>query len=147
ADGRVAGDDAQALAARRAAALAARDDIARMRAEHQLFMAAAEALMAGVDVAAFAAGLLDDLGAGPPDGPPLFPERCREDAAWWADTANPAEIEAYVAAGLRAIARTDFAPRARMRLIAMLWDGLGPADRRRFLARVDPVGRVRGGLS
>ncbi len=68
----------------------------------------------------------------------------RADAAWWADIATPPEIEAVVAAGLRRIDRALFAEAARKRLFVALWDAMAPADRRAFLARVDPEARFRG---
>ena len=68
----------------------------------------------------------------------------RQDAEHWADCAGPDVVEAYVAAGLRRIERLAFAERARKRLFATLWDSFSDADRRAFVARVDPAGRFRG---
>jgi hypothetical protein len=84
--------------------------------------------------------IVDDLGAGIPNAVPLV-EGYREDAAFWADTATQPELEAYVAAGLRAIERTAFAVKPRKRLLVSLWDSLPDDDRKSFLRAVDPSGK------
>lgn len=87
---------------------------------------------------------LEDLLAGSPDPAPDWLEGIRRDAEWWADLAAPHELEAYTAAGLRAIERTAFCERARKRLFLSLWETMTPADRQAFVGRVDPAGKFRG---
>jgi len=91
---------------------------------------------------AIMAAALEERRAGPP--PHMAFGDIREDAAFWADTATPAEVEAVVAAGLRRIERTQFAAAARKRLFVALWETMEADDRRAFLARVDPKGNFRG---
>ena len=110
-------------------------------ARHNLAIAIAEARRG--DACQIMAAALDDLGAGMPDVSSLL-GRCREDAVWWADFATPQEVETVVAAGLRQIGKTAFGIKARKRLIVMLWQSLGDADRRAFLQGVDPSGKFRG---
>lgn len=89
------------------------------------------------------AALEEYIGAGPAGQAQIAD--MKYDAAWWADMANPRELEAYVGAGLRAIERRTFAPAARKRLLVALWDSLDTDEKRAFLTRVDPEGRfVRG---
>lgn len=88
-------------------------------------------------------GWLEENGAGYPDPDFMFGQM-RDDAAFWADTATPAELEAYVAAGLRAIERRHFAQGAQKRLFVAFWERMSDADRRKFLSRVDPDGRFKG---
>lgn len=83
-------------------------------------------------------GWLDETGAGVPS--PAFGP-LRDEAAFWADCAYPAEIEAFVAAGLRRIERRQFAEGARKRILAEMWKSLTPQDRVAFLRSVDPNGR------
>lgn len=87
---------------------------------------------------------LEDLLAGGPDPEPLWLEGVRRNADWWADMATPQELEAYTAAGLRAIERTAFCERARKRLFLALWGSMTLADRQAFIGRVDPTGKFRG---
>lgn len=84
---------------------------------------------------------LEERSAGQPPLP--FLADMREDAAWWADCATPAEVEAVVAAGLRRVERAMFAQAARKRILVAMWDSLPDADRRTFLRRVDPDGKFR----
>lgn len=60
----------------------------------------------------------------------------REDAAFWADVATPAELEVYAAAALQRITRTTFAERARKRLLWALWETMPQTAKQGFLARV-----------
>ncbi|AVO36608.1 hypothetical protein [Pukyongiella litopenaei] len=90
-------------------------------------------------------GWLAEIEAGPPVLAPL--EQLRQEAAFWADVATPAEIETYVAAGLRRATRTQFAEAARKRLLVALWGAMSPADQRRFMLRVDPDGAFRRGAA
>lgn len=93
------------------------------------------------EVCELLAGWLEENGAGSPRLD-VFGD-VREDARFWADQAHPAELEAYVAAGLRRIERTQFAQGARKRLLVALWEAMGERDRRRFIRRVDPEGRFQ----
>lgn len=88
------------------------------------------------------AAALESLGAGLPAGS-AYAKHLRNDAAFWADSATPREIEAYVAAGLQAVDRTAFCIAARKRILAAMWASLTDADRLEFLARVDPKGQFR----
>lgn len=90
-------------------------------------------------VATVFAAALDEMSAGSPPFDPFG--NIRDEAAWWADCATPPEVEAYVAAGLRRIERQDFGLAARKRLLVAFYTSLPEADRRAFLARVDPKGR------
>lgn len=79
------------------------------------------------------AAMVEDLGAGSPTVPLLI-SQARADAEFWVDSASPMEVEAYTAAGLRAITRRAFCLTARKRLLVGLWNSLSPEDRRGFLA-------------
>lgn len=89
-----------------------------------------------------AAAWLEDNGAGMPELA-VVSDGVRGDAAFWADIASPAELEAYVGAGLRVMGRTAFAAEARKRLLVLIWQSMTETDRRAFLARVDPKGTFR----
>lgn len=90
------------------------------------------------------AAAMESLQAGMPASDPFWQEGVRSDAEWWADLATPHELEAYTAAGLRAIERTAFCERARKRLFLALWGSMTVADRQAFIGRVDPAGKFRG---
>lgn len=92
-------------------------------------------------VAELLVGWLEEISAGAPRWYPF--SHIRDDAEWWADMATPAEIEAFVGAGLRRIERTQFAQAARKRIFVALWESMNDADRRRFVQRVDPAGRFQ----
>ena len=94
------------------------------------------------DAAQIMAAALDDLSAGPPEVDPFG--RLREDAAFWADVAHPAELEAYFASALRRLGNRALGIKARKRLLVALWLSLSDPDRRAFLGRVDPEGRFTG---
>lgn len=82
--------------------------------------------------------LIEDMGAGIPETPLL--NSVRSEALFWADCASPVEIEAYTAAGLRAIDRGAFHVAARKRLLIALWNSLTAADKRGFLAHANKAG-------
>ena len=90
---------------------------------------------------------LDHLGAGIPEADTMWSD-LRADAAFWADTASPAELREYLGAALRKITEGDLdaaiALAPRKRLLVDLWAGMPEADKRKFLARVDPKGLFRG---
>lgn len=77
---------------------------------------------------------LDTVGGGAPRYDAFG--NMREDAAFWADTATPVEIEVYTAAALRRIPRATFAERARKRLFWAMWEAMAQKDRTAFLERV-----------
>jgi len=87
------------------------------------------------------AGFIEHCGAGSPRLDPFGD--IREDARFWADVASPPELEAYVAAGLRRIERTQFARSACKRILVSMWEALPTDDKRAFLARADPDGVFR----
>lgn len=60
----------------------------------------------------------------------------RSDAEWWASLAPPHELQAYTYSGLRALARQTIPTAIRLRLMALLWNGLMAADKREFLRRM-----------
>lgn len=88
---------------------------------------------------------LDTICAGAPDVP--FPAATRSDAALWADSATPVELECYAAAALDRIGRATFAPRARKRIFVAIWESMDKAERRKFLSRVDPDGQFLRGAA
>lgn len=88
------------------------------------------------------AGFLEEAGAGSPEVAAFYND-LRGDAAFWADIASPAELEAYVGAGLRRMGVTAFASEARKRIFAAIWHSMPDTDRRSFMARVDPKGVFR----
>lgn len=88
---------------------------------------------------------LDTVCAGMPN-PSQF-EALRHDAAYWADMAHPMEVEAYVAAGLRAASDRVLSPRAQKRLFVVLWEAMPSEERKKFLSRVDPEGQFLRGAA
>lgn len=74
-------------------------------------------------------------------------ESVRGDALYWAETALELELVEYLAAGLRQLAARGngavLLP-ARKRLLVALFQSLPDAERRAFLARVDPRGLFTG---
>lgn len=87
---------------------------------------------------------LDTICADMPD--PSHFQCIRHDAEYWADMAHPREVEAYVAAGLRAASDRVLSPRASKRLFVTLWEAMPVAERKRFLSRVDPDGTFLRGV-
>ena len=115
----------------------------RVRASRAVDLAVALGAADARDAVQVCAAFLEMCGPESPQFHSLY-GGLRQDAEHWADCAGPDVVEAYVAAGLRKIERTAFAERARKRLFAALWDSFSEADRRAFVARVDPAGRFRG---
>lgn len=109
----------------------------------------AEALAAAIarcdprDACAIMAAALDDLSAGVPEHV-MAEGSWRRDALIWADCAHEAELVAYVVAGIEALGARPLGLRARKRLLVALFKALPEADRRAFLARVDPRGVFTG---
>lgn len=58
------------------------------------------------------------------------------DADWWADCATPIELEIYAKKALQKMERTTFAPKAKKRLLTMLWASLTENERRDFIRAV-----------
>ncbi len=86
---------------------------------------------------------LDRLRAGTPL-PPL--SEIEDEARWWASTAAPFELLAYMQACLDRLADEAMTVNTRKRLMVQLWDTLPAPDRQAFLSRVDPEGQfVRAG--
>lgn len=86
----------------------------------------------------FLVAYLEHIGAGAPQLDPFGD--LRGDARFWADVAHPAELESYVAAGLRRLERTQLCTATRKRLFVALWDAMSEEDRRKFLQKADPTG-------
>lgn len=84
------------------------------------------------DAATIAAAVLDEISAGYPVHT-AFGD-IRADAAFWADCANPAELEAYFAASLKRLGIQALGIHSRKRLMARIWASLGTADRAAFLS-------------
>lgn len=78
------------------------------------------------------AAFLDEVGADVPEYS-FLQGRIRDDARYWADTAQPHEIECYVAAGLERAKDTPFGPRMRKRMIGTVWRKMTAAERAEFL--------------
>ena len=74
---------------------------------------------------------LDYHGAGAPVVP-MDQERLRGDAQLWAAAATQAEIEAYLAAAVLELEKSDVAPRAMKRLAALSWRQMNAEDRVKF---------------
>lgn len=72
----------------------------------------------------------------------------RGDAGFWAAVAGPHELREVVAAGCRVLSESGagqaMAIGPRKRLMLDLWNSMPEADKRKFLARVDPKGVFRG---
>lgn len=81
--------------------------------------------------AAIAAAVLDECSAGSPYLDAWGD--IRADAEFWADCANPRELEVYFASTLTRLENQNLGLRARKRLIAKLFKALGPAEQQAFL--------------
>jgi hypothetical protein len=97
------------------------------------------------DALAIAAAYLEINSAGMPELATF--SDVRADAAFWADVANPLEVQAYFAATLRRLGNMAQGIGARKRLLVSLWQSLPISDRRAFLSRVDDQGRFTRGQS
>lgn len=95
-------------------------------------MASAKASPQAASAAAYA--FLQCEGAGYPSVQ-LLEEDARRDAAYWAETATPAELECYfVAAAMRLSEISTFTTSRHIkRLIATLWGRMSPEERAAFL--------------
>lgn len=91
---------------------------------------------------ALSSATLDDVSVGTP-GVAFDDAGLREQAEFWADTAHPREVEVYFAACLKRLQSQSIGLRGRKRLFAELWETFDPAERRAFVRRVDPQGKIR----
>lgn len=78
------------------------------------------------------AAFVDEAGAGVPEYS-FLQGRIRDDARYWADTAQPHELECYIAAGLERVKETAFAPRMRKRMVGTIWRKMTAAEKAEFL--------------
>lgn len=78
--------------------------------------------------------MLDEIVAGMPQLDPWGD--IRTDAAFWADTAHPAELEAYFAAALRRLGECARGKKMRKRVFKELWRSFIDAERAAFLKHV-----------
>lgn len=74
---------------------------------------------------------LEYHGAGYPDVA-LMHERVRDDARFWAASAQQQELEAYLAAALIELEKSPLTNRAAKRIAAMAWQSMGAEDRVKF---------------
>ena len=77
---------------------------------------------------------LDEVAAGMPSLDPWGD--LRADAEYWADCANPAELNAYGCAALRRLGARMQGRDMRKRLFAAIWRSLPAEDRAAFLRKV-----------
>jgi len=87
------------------------------------------------DAAAICAAFMDDMLT---TGPGLIPfGDLRADAAFWADCAQPPELEAYFYAALKRLGGSVLGIQARKRLFKALWSSFPQAERAAFLCHVN----------
>lgn len=101
-------------------------------------LGAAIGLCEPADAVAVMSAALADLGAGMPF--PALTERLRDDARYWAAIASELELVEYAGAAMDRLKDAPLALVHRKQLLVALWTGLPDAERRAFLARVDPRG-------
>ncbi len=63
---------------------------------------------------------------------PLVEEAVRQEALMWAEMATPPELQAYVVAGIDALAPGPFSSRQIKRLVAALWGRMTPDEQEAF---------------
>ena len=88
------------------------------------------------EAATICAAVLEEISAGSPTLDTW--SDIRSDAEFWADCANPAELEVYFASALKRLRNQSLGLHARKRLFMAIWTSLSDADRKAFLARVAP---------
>lgn len=81
-----------------------------------------------------AAAFLDEYGAGMPECTYLYQDKPREDAAWWALSANQVEMEAVLVAAIKELGQSPLIRRAAKRLAALGWNKMGLENREAFKA-------------
>lgn len=79
-----------------------------------------------------AARFIDEYSAGYPDMP-LFAEKVRFEATYWADTAAPHELEAYTVAAIGALADSPLLDRQLRKLAALAYGRMSPETKAKFL--------------
>lgn len=82
------------------------------------------------DIATICAAFLDEISAGSPRLDTWGD--IRSDAAFWADCANVAELEAYFAAILKRLGNQALGIYARKRLFVQFWNGFALPDQKRL---------------
>lgn len=111
---------------------------ARLRMERAVSLGLALGAAHPADAAAICAGYLDATAAGMPGFDPWGDVRA--DAEYWADAANPAELNAYTCAALRRLGERVQGLEARKRLMAAIWRSLPQTERTAFLRKVSGRG-------
>lgn len=94
------------------------------------------------DAAAICMAFLEGLETGGPNTDPFG--TVYSSAAIWADSAPIHEVVAYGVAALDALRGEAAGIGTRKRLFASLWQTFSDEDRKSFLSRVDPDGKLRG---
>ena len=84
------------------------------------------------DAATICAAVLEEISTGSPRLDTWGD--IRSDAEFWADCANPAELEVYFASALKRLRNQAFGLHARKRLFMAIWASFSDADRKAFLA-------------
>lgn len=106
----------------------------RLRAERGVSLGLALGDAHPEDAAAICAGYLEAICAGMPRLDPFGD--LRADAAYWADAATPAELNAYACAALRRLETRVQGLEARKRLMAAIRRSLPQTERTAFLRKV-----------
>jgi hypothetical protein len=77
---------------------------------------------------------------------PIVEDAARQDARFWADTANPAELECYALAAMDRLVSTNaiFTSRQIKRLVAGIWRRMTDDERHAFKAWIDKQDAERG---
>lgn len=86
------------------------------------------------DAAQICAAVLDEAAAGMPGFDPWGD--IRADAAFWADIAQPAELEIYFSVALRKLGQRALGRDMRKRLFKDLWRSFSQTERASFLRHV-----------
>ena len=109
-------------------------DPPRLRAIQAEMLCQLLADMDQTDAAQVMTAALDEMRIGGPQGATFGP--VRDDAEWWAETAPQHELQEYAYAAMKVMAGRALGRSARLRFLAVLWNGVSPDDKREFLARV-----------
>lgn len=89
------------------------------------------------DAASICVAVLDEVAAGSPGLDPWGD--LRADAEFWADCANPAELETYFAAALKRLLDQTLGVRARKRMLAALFLSLAKFEQDKFISWTQKV--------
>ena len=89
------------------------------------------------DAATICVAVLDEVAAGSPGLDPWGD--LRADAEFWADCANPAELETYFAAALKRLRDQTLGIRARKRLLGALFVSLDGLEQNKFISWTQKV--------